>query len=111
MSEESYQGEMLRIYLGADDRIAGHPLYEVLLEKAQECDLSGGSIFKGIEGYGAHGEVHSSQILRLSEKLPVTAEFVGRSFKIENFLEKIHGLIEEGLITRTPVQITKLRKT
>ena len=110
-SEENYDGEILRVYMGADDRVAGRPLYEVLIEQAREFDLSGGSVFRGIAGYGAHGEVHTANILRMSEQLPIVAEFVGRNHKIEAFLTKVRGLIFEGLITRTPVQITKIRKT
>jgi len=110
-SFERYEGEILRIYMGADDRVEGRSLFDVLLEQAREYELSGGTVFRGVEGYGTHGEIHTAQILRLSEQLPMVAEFVGRRAKIERFLIAVEPLLQEGLITRTPTHITKIRET
>ena len=111
MSIEHYDGESLKIYVSENDRHEGRSLYNVLIEKALAAGLSGGSVFRGREGFGAHGEVHTANILRMADNLPVLIEFIGRSEKIEAFMTTVEAIVPEGLVTRRPVQITKLRKT
>ncbi|MCF7825493.1 MAG: DUF190 domain-containing protein [Candidatus Marinimicrobia bacterium] len=107
---EDYTGQKLCIFIGEDDKYEGRVLHELLLEIALEIGLSGGTIVRGREGFGAHGEIHSMKILRMAENLPLILEFVGRVHKIEAYLEKIKPMLSEGLLTRTDVQISKFRK-
>jgi PII-like signaling protein len=111
MSTEHYTGETLRIFLSEGDQHNGRPLYDVLIETARREGLSGGTVFRGREGFGAHGEVHTTSILRLADKLPVVVEFVGRTEKIEAYLKLAEPMLKEGLVTRHHVQITKIRET
>ncbi len=107
---EDYTGQKLCIFIGEDDKYNGRALHELLLEKALENGLSGGTIVRGREGFGAHGEIHSMKILRMSENLPLILEFVGRAHKIDAYVDQIKPLLSEGLLTRTDVQISKFRK-
>jgi len=111
MSNAAYSGEKLSIYIGTDDKYAGKPLYEQILELALEQGLSGGTVIRGREGFGAHGERHSMKILRLSESLPLVLEFVGRTDRIDAFFQLIEPMISEGLVTRTTVTINKYRRS
>jgi uncharacterized protein len=107
---EDYTGQKLCIFIGEDDKYDGRALYELLLEIALENGLSGGTVIRGREGFGAHGEIHSMKILRLSENLPLILEFVGRNHKIDAYLDQIKPMLSEGLVTKTDVQINKFRK-
>ena len=70
------QAKLLRIYIGETDRWHGQPLYMAILLKAREMGLAGGTVFRGIAGYGANSVIHTANILRLSEDLPVVIEIV-----------------------------------
>ncbi len=107
--QEEYLGQKLCIFIGENDKHAGRVLYERLLEVALESGLSGGTVIRGREGFGAHGEIHTMKILRLAENLPLVLEFVGRSEKIDAFVIRIQPMLKEGLLTRTDVTITKFR--
>ncbi len=106
---EEYSGQKLCIFIGENDKHEGRLLYELLLELALENDLSGGTVIRGREGFGAHGKIHSMKILRLAENLPLVLEFIGRTQKIDNFVKRIQPVLKEGLLTRTEVTITKFR--
>lgn len=108
--KEIYQGQKLTVFIGENDKHEGRVLYELLIEIAMECGLSGGTVIRGREGYGAHGEIHTARILRLADDLPVMLEFIGRSTKIDCFVARVSIIIEEGLMTRTNVEISKFRK-
>jgi len=107
--QEDYSGQKLCIFIGENDKHDGRVLYELLLELALESGLSGGTVIRGREGFGAHGEIHSLKILRLAENLPLVLEFIGRKNKIDGFVERIGPIIKEGLLTRTDVTISKFR--
>ena len=47
------KGKLLRIYISEHLRHDNRPLYEWLLLKARELHMSGATVLRGIEGYGA----------------------------------------------------------
>ena len=106
---EDYTGQKLCIFIGENDKYEGRVLYELLLEIALENGLSGGTVIRGREGFGAHGEIHSMKILRMSDNLPLLMEFVGRTPKIDSFVDQIEPMLKEGLLARTDVRINKFR--
>jgi len=106
---DDYTGQKLCVFIGEGDKYEGRALFELLIEVAIENGLSGGTVIRGREGFGAHGQVHSMKILRMSEKLPLVLEFVGRTQKIEAFVQRIRPMLTEGLLTRTDVSISKFR--
>lgn len=103
------EAERLRIFIGESDRHNGKLLQEVIIEEARGDGLAGATAFRGVSGYGANSLVHSSRILRLSEDMPVVIEIVDTPDKIEAFLPRLDSLIQEGLVTREPVEVLMYR--
>ncbi len=103
------KAERIRIFIGESDRHNGKLLMEVIIEEARKDGLAGATALRGISGYGANSLVHSNKILRLSEDMPVIIEIVDIPEKIEAFLPKLSGLIQEGLVTREPVEVIMYR--
>jgi len=95
----------LRIYVGESDRFKGKPLYLHLLELMKTKGLRGGTVYRGIAGYGSHSRIHTVDILRLSEDLPIVVEAVDEEDKIKNILGEVEEIVEEGLITVDPVRL------
>ncbi|MBX9951579.1 MAG: DUF190 domain-containing protein [Candidatus Obscuribacterales bacterium] len=105
----THEGLILRIYVGETDKHDGVPLSEWILKKAKEHGLAGGTAFRGIAGFGAHNQIHSSKILDISSNLPIIVEIVDSKDKIDNFLPVVEIAIKEGLATVQPAQISVLR--
>jgi PII-like signaling protein len=101
------QAKLLRIYIGETDRWHGQPLYMAILLKAREMGLAGGTVFRGIAGYGANSVIHTANILRLSEDLPVVIEIVDIDEKIQAFLPVLDEMVKEGLILMREVEVIK----
>ena len=98
-------GKMLRIFIGENDKYDGLPLYEWLVKEAREHGLAGATVFRGIEGFGAHSRLHTAKILRLSSDLPIVVEIVDTEDKIESFLPLIDDAVGEGLATVERVEV------
>ena len=98
MAARSTPVRKLIIYIGESDRSGGHPLYDVLLRLLQKKGIAGASAFRGIAGYGSHGVLHTTAILRLSEDLPLRIEAIDLPEKIDAVLPEVLELVPDGLV-------------
>ena len=54
-----------------EDAVFGHkPMYKEIVRRAHESGLAGASVFRGIEGFGSSGRVHTNRMLSLTASLP-----------------------------------------
>ena len=84
--------KLLRIHIGEMDRARGKPLYEVLVAEARASGLSGATVLRGIESYGASSVVHRSRLV----DLPIVVEIVDTEEKMRAYLERIEAVLEEA---------------
>lgn len=101
--------QLLRIYIGESNRFGGVPLYEAIVQRARELGLSGATVLRGIEGFGANSRIHRASILRLSEDLPIVIEIVDRRERLESFLAELDPMIEDGMVTLEEVRVLVYR--
>jgi len=96
---------LLRIFFGEDDKHQHLPLYEAIVLKAREMQLGGATVLRGHIGFGHSSHIHTSQLLRLSQDLPIIVEIVDAQEKINAFLPVLDGMMSSGLVTIERVQV------
>src|SRR5262249_40993749 len=94
-------------YVNSTDQWHGRPLYTAIVQLCQQNDIAGATVTRGVEGYGAGGRLHTSRLLELSESLPVRIEIVDIEERINPFLTALSEMIDEGLVTVSPVRAMK----
>ena len=114
MVEFKGTGKLLRVFVGADDRYKGRPLFEAIVLKLREIGLAGATVLRGIEGYGANSRViKTSRLLRLSEDLPILVEVVDSEERIEQAVAMIEEMLEEvgysSMMTLERVEIIRYK--
>jgi uncharacterized protein len=109
-SMESMSGTLMRIFVDEGDRSGQQPLYMRIVEELQKGGFPGATVFKGIEGYGAHKQIHSARVFDLSANLPVLIEVVDSEERVRGFIPRLRELIPEGLITLEKVEMIAIRK-
>ncbi len=97
----------LTIYIEESDKFHGKPVYEVLLDIFYKRKIAGASVFRGIEGYGSDGVFHTAKILELSTSLPVKIEVVDSEAMINDVLEEVSSIVEQGLIEVSDTNVIK----
>jgi hypothetical protein len=60
-------------------------------------------------GFGCKSHMHTSNILRLSEDLPVVVEIVDSEEKINQFIPQLDLMVKEGLITLEKANVIMYR--
>lgn len=98
---------ILRLYLNADDRRDGAPLYRSIVERAGSEGLAGASAFAVEVGFGAHHRIHDRSCEYSSYDIPITIEIVDSDTNIQSFLNKIEHLIAEGLAVVSRVRVIR----
>ncbi|MBO8128530.1 MAG: DUF190 domain-containing protein [Peptococcaceae bacterium] len=109
MVKISGKAKLLQIYIGESDRYKGKPLYRAIVNLAKKEGLAGATVTRAILGFGANSRIHSANILRLSEDLPVMISIVDSEEYINKILPKLDEMVPEGLITVQDVDIIKYR--
>lgn len=87
----------VRIYISESDKADNHNLMnEIFARLHDQHKVHGMTVFRGIAGFGVHGQVHSADLLRLHADLPLVIEFFDDPKIIEETLEWITGLVRPG---------------
>ncbi len=102
-------GQLLRIFVGQQDKWRSLPLYEAIVQEARKQHLAGTTVLKGCMGFGCKSHMHTAKLLRLSEDLPMVIEIVDSEEKIKNFLPLLDEMVPEGLITLEKVNVIMYR--
>lgn len=102
-------GKLLRIFIGEADKWEGKPLYEAIILLAKKNGLAGATAIKGFVGFGCKSHMHTANLLRLSEDLPVVIEIVDSEDKINQFIPLLDSMVKEGLITLEKANVIMYR--
>ncbi|HEX5227871.1 MAG TPA: DUF190 domain-containing protein [Bryobacteraceae bacterium] len=104
------QGEakLLRVFFGEADKFHGEPLHEAIVKKLRMMDIAGATVYRGVLGYGAKGHEHKKSFLHVSRDLPIMLSVVDTPEKIRAAAEVIEGMLEDGLVAISDVEMIRL---
>ncbi|HSA60272.1 MAG TPA: DUF190 domain-containing protein [bacterium] len=100
---------MVRIFIGESDKWHHQGLAKALLERLRKEGFAGATVFHGVAGFGARSVLHTADILRLSEDLPVVIEVVDTADQVERMKPILDEMITEGLVTLEKVRVLKYK--
>lgn len=95
------------IFIGESDTWHGKSLYMAILELLKRNGCAGGTVLKGVAGFGAHSFIHTASLVELSSDLPLVITFVDRADRVARVLPEIMTMVNEGLITVLSVEVLK----
>ncbi|RMH44095.1 MAG: DUF190 domain-containing protein [Deltaproteobacteria bacterium] len=98
---------LVRIFIGESDRWHRQPLHIALVERLRKEGFAGATVFRGVAGFGARSVLHTAQILRLSEDLPVVIEVVDSEARMDQLTAILDEMVDEGLVTMERVRVLK----
>jgi PII-like signaling protein len=83
------QNVMLRFYVSEKQHHRNELLHEWLLRLAQRLEISGGSAFRSIAGFGKHGRMHEETFFELAGELAVAVEFILDTQQADEFIAAV----------------------
>jgi uncharacterized protein len=104
------------IYLSEGATHHGVPVYSSILDFLFYRGVAGATVLKGIAGFGADHHMHSSNLVDISDHLPLKIEFIETREKVDALLGKLEELAGTGLVevqettVAKPAQVSKRAK-
>ena len=96
-ADESTALMVARIYIAESERDAGQArLDDVVRVLHGEHKVRGVTVFRGIAGFGSHGEVQADDLLRLDAALPLVVEFVDAPGIVEAAWARLAPMLPRG---------------
>jgi len=96
---------MVRIYLSEADHGRRTTLMREILSALHDRHaVKGVTVFRGVAGFGADGEVHADDMLRLSIDLPLVIEFFDEPPAAEAAIHLLESMVVQGHIVSWPAQ-------
>jgi len=108
--QEFRDGKLLRIFVDEADRQGLQPTYTAIVEFLRKRGVAGATVFRGIEGFGGHGEVHIAKVFSWLPNLPILIEVVDDWAVLEPLIGELETLMGEGLLTVEAAQYLRLSK-
>lgn len=97
----------LTIFVGESHQYHHHPLYTEIVDRAHRSRLAGAAVFRGIEGYGSDGMIHTTRILSLADDLPVMIVIVDTEPRVRAFVDDLAGLVSRATCLLEPVEVVR----
>jgi PII-like signaling protein len=98
------KSQLLRVFLGENERWHGKRLFEALLESMRASDIAGVTVYRGVAGYGESEPSYRDQIKLASSDHPVTVVAVDAEEKIRAFLPLLDQMLSSGLVVLSEVE-------
>lgn len=108
--KQTTKAQMLRVYMGEQDHSHGGLLYPAVVARLRELGVAGVTVLHGVEGYGAHGKLHTARFENLFTDLPIVVEAVDIPERIALAAAALDELIAEGLVTISDVTAIRYTK-
>lgn len=101
------EATLVRVFIGESDQWHHRSLALAVIERLRREGYSGATVLRGVAGFGARSVLHTTQLLRLSEDLPVVIEMVEAHERVEALLAILDEMVPEGLVTLEKVRVVK----
>ena len=100
-------GKRVTIHVGESDRWGHTTLYEAIVRMLREEGCAGATVLRGVMGFGKSSRIHTSNVLVLSEDLPVVIVFVDTAQRVEAVLPRIDEMMSGGLVIVEDVHVAR----
>jgi uncharacterized protein len=106
---KTYQpAKLLRLHFTERDRYHSKPLYEAIVDKCQELEIAGATVFRGLEGFGDTAEIHRFHLLQ--HDLPIVVQIIDSEENIRRLLPVVEEMMDKGLIALSDVAVLRIEK-
>jgi CBS domain-containing protein len=107
LMETSLEGKAkrVRIYLSEGDHVGHKPAHVAIVEFLHNANCAGATVFRGVEGFGEAGEMHTGSLVDVVPRLPLVVEWVDSAERVDRLLERVKGMVVRGLITVEDIHV------
>jgi CBS domain-containing protein len=95
----------VRIYVNESDKVGWKPAHFAVLEFLRRENAQGATVLRGVEGFGATGQIHVSHLVDVAQDLPLVIEWIDSPEVVERLMGRVKDMVPRGLITVDETEI------
>lgn len=101
MTTDAFSGraKRVRIYVEEGQRYGRQALSAAILALLRKEGSAGATVFRGIEGFGGSGALHTSRLVDINPRLPLVIDWIDAPAQVERMLPQVKAMVAHGLIT------------
>lgn len=100
------KAKQLAVHISEKDTYLGEPLHEAILKRFAVEELAGATVYRALEGFGAHHHIHRDRILTLHREAPVVIVVVDTEANIARARAVLDGMLKHGAVIVSDVEAT-----
>jgi PII-like signaling protein len=102
-------GSAARLTILVDEADQWHhrPLYVEIIHRAHRAGLAGATALRGIEGFAALSEIHTTHLFTLGEHLPVVIVIVDDHRRVQQFVDSLDEILPKGVALLDDVEVIR----
>ncbi|MBI3770927.1 MAG: DUF190 domain-containing protein [Deltaproteobacteria bacterium] len=93
------RGKRMTIFIGESDQWHHRSLYLAILEELRSAGCAGATVTRGVAGFGAHSQIKTANVLRLSIDLPVVITVIDTAERVDRLLPRLAAMLSAGVVT------------
>jgi len=101
--------KILRIHISESDRSGDKLLYEAIIARCREMQIAGATVFRGLEGYGETGEMHTGHLVRRDQ--PIIIVIVDTAANVGRLVPVVEEMMHTGIIASSDVRSIRVEKS
>ncbi len=105
---KTQSARILRIHISESDRFRGQPLFEAIVAKCRELNISGATVFQGLEGYGDSAELHRAHLVRNDQ--PIVIVIVDIPENLDRLVPAVEEMLDTGVLATSDAEMIRVRK-
>jgi PII-like signaling protein len=109
--KEQFQARMLRIHFTEADKWEGEALYKAIVAKCIDLGISGATVYRGLEGFGASARIYHGRSLSISKNAPIMVTVIDREEQISKLIPHLDRMIAGGLIASSTVEVIRYSRS
>ncbi|HVN30974.1 MAG TPA: DUF190 domain-containing protein [Thermoanaerobaculaceae bacterium] len=99
------KAKRVRIYFSEGDRIGRASAAASVVEFLRKENALGATVSRGVEGFGAAGKLHVSNLADIAQDLPIIVEWVDFPEPVTRLLPRILKMVPRSLVTADDTEI------
>jgi PII-like signaling protein len=106
MPEDPHEATKLTVYVGRQERAAGRPAYQAVVDLLHSHEIAGATVLLGVDGT-AHGVRERAKFFARNAEVPMMIISVGEGERIDRTLPELSAMLSQPLMTLERVRICK----
>jgi CBS domain-containing protein len=95
----SVEAKRVRIYIDEGQLHKQQPLPVAILAFLRKEGAAGATVFRGVEGFGGSGEIHTARLVDINQRLPLVIDWIDSPQQVERLLPQVKEMVGHGFIT------------